>query len=153
MPETKTNFAINELVALFLAEVIRSRRTSLRRAAEIARYVVANIQRIRTEEEALSLLTEVEKDFEEVVTLKQVLHFGYHKSSVKIYEEDIKEYAARIFVKDMVLSSSFLQDAAKNGMTIQELCLRYPDFSNYLFRSSERAELISDFGPVMQAAV
>lgn len=146
------DYRLTQLVALFLAEIIRSRRTNLRRAAEIARHVVANIQNIRTEKQALLFLTEVERDFEEVVILKQALHFGYKKSSVKVYEQGIKEYAAGVFSKDMVLSSTFLQDAAKNEMTIQELCLKYPEFCDYLQKNSDKASLIPDLHKVATTA-
>lgn len=123
---------LKQLVAVFLAEVIRSRRTSLARAAEISDRVVQLLPQMKSEAEALALLTEVEKDFEETVVLKQVLHFGYKDTDIQLYEHNIKEYAAMIFVKDMVLSVAFLHDAAQPGMDIRKLCLKYPDFCQYL---------------------
>jgi len=139
---TKTNeYQLNQLIALFLAEIIRSRRTSLRRAAEISRFVVQRIHSIHSEPEALNMLTSIEKDFEEVVTLKQVLHFGYKKSNIKIYEQEIKEYAAEILVKNMVESSAFLQDASRKDITIQELCLKHPEFCEFFYRHSNKALL------------
>ena len=66
----------NNLAALFLAEAVRSRRISLARAAEISHRVLNLLPRMNTESKILSLLTEVEKDFEEVSALKQALHFG-----------------------------------------------------------------------------
>jgi len=117
---------------MFLAEVIRSRRTSLSRAAEISDRVIQLLPQMKTEAETLNLLTDVEKDFEEMVVLKQALHFGYSETDVLVYEHDIKEYAARIFTEDMALSVAFLQDASKPGMDIQRLCLKYPDFCQYL---------------------
>lgn len=123
---------LKQLVAVFLAEVIRSRRTSLARAAEISDRVIQLLPQMKSEAEALALLTEVEKDFEETVVLKQVLHFGYKETDIHLYEHDIKEYAAMIFVKDMVSSVAFLRDAAQPGMDIRKLCLKYPDFCQYL---------------------
>jgi len=143
MASIDRQFEFAELIALFLAEVIRSRRTSLRRAAEISRHVVLEIKGINGEEDALRMLTNIEKDFEEVATLKQALHFGYGKSSIKVFEGEIKEYASRVFVTDMVMSSEFLQDAAKSGMTIQELCLKYPEFCNFVYTASDKAGLIA----------
>jgi hypothetical protein len=87
---------------------------------------------MKTEAETLALLTDVEKDFEEMVVLKQALHFGYSETDVLVYEHDIKEYAAKIFTEDMALSVAFLQDASKPGMDIQRLCLKYPEFGQYL---------------------
>ncbi|MCL5774591.1 MAG: hypothetical protein M1333_00085 [Patescibacteria group bacterium] len=126
--------SFKQLVAMFLAEVVRSRRTSLARAAEISDRVIQLLPDMKTEAEALSLLTEVEKEFEEMVVLKQALHFGYKENDVQVYEHDIKDYAAEIFSKDMSLSVAFLHDAARPGMDIQKLCLKYPDFCDYLMR-------------------
>jgi len=139
---TKTNeYQLNQLIALFLAEIIRSRRTSLKRAAEISRFVIKTIPAIHSESEALNMLTLIEKDFEEVITLKQVLHFGYKKSNIKIYEQEVKEFAAEVLIKNMVESSAFLQDAAREDMTIQELCLEYPKFCEFFYQHSEKAQL------------
>jgi hypothetical protein len=134
------NFA--NLVALFLAENIRSRKISLKRAAEISETVVLNLARLGSEEEVLQFLAEVERDFEEVITLKQVLHFGYAQTDIAMYEDEIKEYAARIFPEDMVLSAGFLQDAIKPEMTIQKLSLKYPDFCRFVFASGKKEYLI-----------
>ena len=138
---------INQLVALFLAEAIRSKRTSLSRAAEISHRVVARINLLKSESQALSLLTEVEKDFTEVSVLKQALHFGNHASDVKIYENEIKDYASKVVAKDIQLSNAFLEDAAKQGANIQELCLKYPEFCSYLQSCSEKSQLLSGLSP------
>ncbi len=121
--------AYSRLAAVFLSEIIRSRRISLARAAEISEAVNSAMQNMKSEEELLSYLTGIEKDFEEVRGLKEVLNFGLRQPETKIYEREIKEYAAELFKNDMVASSIFLQDAAKSSMTMQELCLRYPEFS------------------------
>ncbi len=136
----ENNFSghLNYLIAIFIVEVIRSRRTNLRRAAEICSRVVGFLPQMRSENEALSLMTEIEKDFEEITVLKQALHFGYGDSDIKLYEHEIKEYAAEIFTKDMVASVSFLQDAARPEMDIQKLCLKYPDFCVYLLANNQK---------------
>ena len=130
---------LKKLVAMFLAEVIRSRRTSLSRAAEISDRVIQLLPQMKTESQALSLLTDVEKDFEEMVVLKQALHFGYRDTDIQVYEQDIKEYAARIFTQDMALSVAFLQEASKPDMDIQKLCFKYPDFCQYLVNDPNNA--------------
>lgn len=130
-----------QMVAMFLAEIIRSRRISLRRAAEISGEVIALLPQVHTEKDVLGLLTEVEKDFEEIVVLKQALHFGYNETDIKIYEHDIKEFAAEIFTKDMPLSVGFLQDASRPSMDIVKLCLKYPDFCQFLLKDPKKIEL------------
>ncbi len=138
-----SNNQFNGLVALFLAEIIRSRRTSLRRAAEISNWVIRNLPKMTSETAILGLLTDIERDFEEVAALKQALHFGYKELDIKVFEHEIRQYASDIFAKDMVLSAAFLQDASKSDMDIQRLCLKYPDFCNYLINSTEKAQLLS----------
>jgi hypothetical protein len=135
---------LNQLIALFLAEAIRSRRTSLARAAEISRRVVSRLPQTTTEGQALAMLTEIEKDFQEVSSLKQALHFGHETSDIKTYEEEIRAYASRVFERDINSSNAFLQDAALPGVSIQQLCLKYPDFCDYLFSSSDKARNLTD---------
>jgi hypothetical protein len=132
----------NNLIALFLAEEVRSRRTSLQRAAEISQRVVSRLKDINTEGNALAVLTEIEKDFREVTSLRQALHFGYKASDVKIWESEVKDYASKLFSKDMRASAEFLRQAAESGATIQDLCIKYPAFSNYIFSCSEKAPMI-----------
>lgn len=137
---------LNQLVVLFLAEAIRSRRTSLPRAAEISQRVVLDLPHMNSEGEALAMLTDIEKDFQEVSALKEALHFGYHHSDVKVYEPEIKEFASRLLTQDMSLSTIFLQDAATPAMTIQELCIKYPNFCKYLL-NSQKAEFLPELQP------
>jgi hypothetical protein len=134
---------LNQLVALFLAEAIRSHRTSLSRAAEISGRVISKLQSITSESQALSVLKDVEQDFEEVSVLKQALHFGTKATDIKVYEPEIKDYASRNFSKDLHGCNAFLQDAAKQGTSIQELCLKYPDFCQFLIEHSDKAPLVS----------
>lgn len=137
---------INQLIALFLAEAIRSRRTSLARAAEISHRVISKLNFLKSESQALFLLTEIEKDFQEVSALKQALHFGYHPSDVKVYEAEIRDFASKLLLKDINLSNAFLQEAARPGTTIQEVCLKYPDFCHYLLHFSEKGRMLSELG-------
>jgi len=142
MPTQSTTQTFYDLVALFLAEALRSRRMSLGRAAEISRRVVSGIGTLNSEGQALELLTNIEREFEEVTSLKQALHFGYRLSDVKIYETEIRDYASKIFARDMNLSNAFLQDAARPDASIQQLCLKYPEFCQYLCSFSDKAELL-----------
>jgi hypothetical protein len=85
-----------------------------------------------SEEATLKELTKIEREFEEVGQLKQALHFGYRPNDTKVFEQQIKDFASKAFVKDMAVSAAFLQDAAKPTMTVQELCLKYPEFCKFL---------------------
>ena len=131
---------INKLISLFLAETLRSRRISLTRAAEISSRVAEDLPKISSEDQALAMLTEIEKDFQEIDTLKKALHFGYKQSDAKAYEEEIKAYAAKAFEKDIALSNAFLQDANQPHMSISQLCIKYPDFCSFLITTSAKAK-------------
>ena len=135
---------LNQLIALFLAEAIRTRRTSLSRAAEISQRVVSRLPFLRSETGALSMLTEIEQDFREVSVLKQALHFGYQSSDIKVYETEIKDYASKIFSQDIQASNEFLQDAARVGTNIQQLCLKYPDFCSFLQGHADKAPMLEE---------
>ena len=115
----------------------------MNRAAEISHRVVKKLGSLNSEGQALELVTRIEKDFGEVASLKQALHFGYQASDVKVYEAEIRDFAAKIFTRDMNFSNTFLQDAARPGATIQELCLKYPMFCEYLSHSSEKGQLLT----------
>jgi len=149
MTTENQQFSFNQLIGLFLAEQIRSRRTSLRRAAEIAQLVARKLREKNNEKEVLSIISEIEKDFSEITVLKQALHFGYTKSDIKIYEQEIKEFASQIFARNMVHSATFLQDAAAANMSIQELCLKYPEFCNFLYSHPEKAGLLHELQPAI----
>lgn len=141
MPSTGLNF--NQVVALFLAEALRSRRISLSRAAEVSARVTDCLPYISSEDQALAMLTEIEKDFQEVTALKQALHFGYKESDVKVYEDEIKSYAAKILQQGLTEPNAFLQDAAIPNMSISQLCLKYPDFCSFLLSTSVKAKNIA----------
>ena len=142
MQSQSTTQPFNNLVALFLAEALRSRRMSLSRAAEVSRKVVSGMGAINSEEQTLQLLTNIERDFEEVASLKKALHFGYNPKDVKVYESEIRDYASQTFAEDMNMSNAFLQDAARPGANIQEMCVKYPDFCRYLYSYPDKAAIL-----------
>lgn len=144
MENTLEQSNFNNLVTAFLAEALRSRRTSLPRAAEISQRVVANIKNCKNESDTLSMLTDIEKDFEEVKSLKQAVHFGYKEGDLKVFENEIKEYASSILSEDISLSAGFLKDAAMPDMTIQGLCIKHPKFFDFLLKTSDKAKLLPD---------
>lgn len=145
MSQVQVELNINQLVGLFLAEIIRSRRTTIKRAAEICRRVVNLLGRIKSEAEVLLMLEDIERDFEEVAILKQALNFGYSPSDTRVYEDEIKIYVARLFERDIVGSAQFLQDAAEDSATIQHLCIKYPEFCRFLLTSTDKKELMKAF--------
>jgi hypothetical protein len=136
-----------QLVAFFLAEIIRSRRTSIRRAAEISELIIRNMSSLVSESAALNWIEEIEHDFEELTNLRQALRFNYDASSIQVYEKEIREFAAALFQQDMAKSASFLKDAAKANNTIQELCIQYPEFCSFLITKTDKAPLLAELQP------
>jgi hypothetical protein len=141
MSEENT-YSFSQLVALFLSEILRSRKTSLKRIAEIASLVVEKMKNQNSETEVLKIITDIQKDFEEVSILKQTLHFGYGKLEAAAFEREIKEYASLVFSYNLAESAEFLQEASKGNANIQELCLKYPKFCSYLVKNSEKGDII-----------
>ncbi len=132
-----------QLVAAFLAEVLRSRHTTVTRAAEISRRVVAELEGLQGEPAALAFVSELERQFEEVTSLKQALHFGYGPADVRVYERELKDFAADLASRDPAGAARFLEDAASRGATVQDICLRYPDFCTFLLTSSDKADVLA----------
>ena len=126
-----------------MSEIIRSRRTTITRAAEISSLVLNKMDEIQSEKELLVLLNNLEKEFEEVLALKEALHFGHSSSDVKIYDKEIRQYAADHFIHDAAGSAAFLQVAGSPGLSIQELCLKYPEFCHYLLYNSDKSNMLN----------
>ena len=62
--DSKNDFA--KAVSLFLAEMLRTRSITLRRAADIAEQVINNINLIEGEADFLRLIKDLSRDFEEL---------------------------------------------------------------------------------------
>jgi hypothetical protein len=94
MVSAHTNTEYKKLLALFLSEVLRSRHTSVSRAADISRQVVSHMDKLSGESDVLEVISDLERDFGEVAGLKAALHFEYRDGDVRAYEHEVKEYAA-----------------------------------------------------------
>jgi hypothetical protein len=130
------------IVSLFLSEIIRSRKITIPRAAEISSQVLKAMEQLRDDEtEMLRLLDQLEKDFQEVAALKQTLRVGKGDLDVRVYDEEIREYSAELFKTNMVASAAFLRDAARSD-SIDKVCAVYPDFCNFLIEKTDKAEIV-----------
>ncbi len=130
------------IVSLFLSEIIRSRNTPIPRMAEISGDVVEAMQKLRDDEtEMLCLLRQLEKDFQGAVALKQTLHAGHSRNEVRIFDQEIREYAAELFKTNLVASAAFLRDAA-DCASMDKLCRQYPEFNQFLNAKTDKAPLL-----------
>ena len=148
MAESSQNNNFVKLVAYFLAEIVRSRRASISRAAEISEEVVKNLSQFSSEAAALNWVQEISREFEELGDLKQALKFNYHPSDIGVYQDEVKDFASRLLERDMRRSSEFLNDASAKQNTIQQLCIKYPDFCNFLL-NSDKAKLLPQMTPAV----
>ncbi len=134
-----------KIVGLFLAEIIRSRNTTVTRAAEISSQVMRAMEKLRDDEVAmLHLLGELEKDFQQVVALKQTLRFGHEDNQIREFDKEIREYASELFKISMVISAGFLRDAAEST-SIEKLCKQHPDFTDFLLTKTDKAPIARQF--------
>ncbi|OGE74150.1 MAG: hypothetical protein A3I07_01785 [Candidatus Doudnabacteria bacterium RIFCSPLOWO2_02_FULL_42_9] len=119
-------------VALFLAELIRSRRIDLQRAADIAQKVVQNINLIDSESQFLEFVKELHRDFDELHALVDIVHMHVHMSARKDLENKVSMYVASIMPSDMGLAVKILEEAIVDGVTEEALCQKFPGFKEYV---------------------
>lgn len=147
MTEVLTQNNYVKLIAFFLSEIVRSRRTSIRRAAEISQSVINNMDVFTSEELVLTWVTRLEKDFEEIGDYKKALHFNFDSSSISVYEDEVKQFAAWLFENDMARSAQFLKDASDRQVNIQQLCIKHPDFCDYLLQHTDKGVILQNLQP------
>jgi len=132
MPDLKKQNEYAKAVSLFLAECLRTHRTSLTRAAEIADKVLQNINLIDTEQRFLEFVKILSADFEELHHLGEVFHMH-----VKIKERQYLEQKVRMFViqamsSNMQLASDVLQEAIRESVSIEDLSGKFPEFKQFM---------------------
>jgi hypothetical protein len=119
-------------VALFLAELLRTRRISLDRAAEISQRVVENLNLIDTENHFLEFVKHLAKDFQELFPLEDRINLRIRTKSRSELEKQVEAYATHIMSKDLDQSLAILQEAAKEDLKLIEFYAKFPDFKLYI---------------------
>ncbi len=118
-------------VCFFLAELLRTRKVELKRAAEIAQKVVENINLLETEQDFLRLIKELAADFEELFHLERRVTFNIQVSDREKLESEVREFAVVAITRDPVLVTSVLTEAMKQGSSIRELSSKFPQFQEF----------------------
>src|SRR6185436_7071636 len=111
--EQKNEYA--KAISLFLAELLRTRKITLHRAADIAQKVVENINLIDTEEHFLKLVKELSSDFDELQHLVERYHMHLKVTDRKDLEHKARMFAIQIMSSDMNLALQVLQEATKEN--------------------------------------
>lgn len=121
-------------VCLFLAEQIRIRKITLKRAAEIAQKVVAHMNLLDTEHDFLQLIKELTKDFDELVKLEEHVFLHAKMSERNDMEHHVKDFVVSILSRDSKLALQILTDATADGADYQKLLEKFPEFNDYMSR-------------------
>jgi len=119
-------------VCFFLSEMLRTHKISLERSAEIAQRILENINLIDTEEDFLKLIKELSKDFEELVRLEEQAHYRVEQSDRKSLDHIVREFVIYTIAEDLKLALALLQEVVNKKCTPQELCAKYPEFSQFI---------------------
>lgn len=125
-PNSKNEYARS--VAFFLSELIRTRKTSLRRAADIASRVVIHLNLIDTEQDFLRLIKELTADFEELNKLQERIYISIKVDERKDLEKKVREFAVTTILSDVSLASQILQAASLEDVRINDLFEKFPQF-------------------------
>jgi signal transduction histidine kinase len=126
-----------QMVCLFLAEALRTRRISLQRAAEIAEKFLQNLSLLDTENDFLSLIKELAKDFDELDVLESRVAKSKETTEKRRLESLVKEFVIGILATDVKMAMSILQDASTDNAKLSDLGAKYPAFKNYLSKNDQ----------------
>jgi len=121
-----------QAVSFFLAELLRTRKISLNRAAEIAQKVTENINLIDSEERFLSFIKEISSDFEELFQLQERISFTIKYDARRDFEQKVREFAISTLATDATLACQVLQEAVNENCEINQLCVKFPQFSEFI---------------------
>jgi len=135
MPSQNSKDEYARTVALFLAELLRTRQVNLVRATEIAQKVVQNINLLDTEQHFLELIVELHKDFDELHPLLGRMNLKVQISEKEKFEQRVKEFAIYIMATDLTTAHAIMHEALSENHTIDSLSAKYPLFKEFIQKS------------------
>ncbi len=124
-------------VSLFLAELLRTRKMTLNRAAEIAQKVVENINLIDSEEQFLKFVKILTSDFEELFLLHQKISFEESANKRRELEENVRQFVIKNISIDPALASSILQVAVSPESRLEDITAKFPQFKEFMEQKNE----------------
>ncbi|MBX4191827.1 MAG: hypothetical protein KW804_03445 [Candidatus Doudnabacteria bacterium] len=127
-------------ISLFLAELLRTRKIQLERAAEIAQKVVQNINLIDNEVIFLKFVKELSFDFDELLPLEERVSLYMRVGERKELENKVTEYAVRNMTTDIHKSNAILQEAANDGIKLMDLYQKFPDFKQFVDSTTSQSQ-------------
>jgi hypothetical protein len=137
MKPTKDDYA--RAVCYFLAEQLRTHKTNLRRAAEVAQKVVDNINLLDTEADFLRFIKDLSSDFQELAVLEERIFMGMHFNQRKDLEMKVRDFVAHILPQNSNLALQVLQESVKDGVQIENLSQKFPEFRQFILNQKPYA--------------
>ncbi len=119
-------------VCLFLAELLRTRRITLMRAAEIAEQVTQNITLIDSEAQFLALIKDLTSQFQELLHLGERVHLHMDMTKRLLMESQVREFVITFLTRDTGLALNVLQEAVKDSIQTNDLCVKFPQFQQFI---------------------
>ena len=119
-------------VCFFLAELLRTRKITLRRSAEIAQKIIDHINLIDSEEDFLRLIKDMTYDFEELSRLESRVNMHMQVSKRHMMEDEVREFVVNVMGKDARLALSILQTAVSENASVEDLCEKFPQFKEFI---------------------
>ncbi|OGE87678.1 MAG: hypothetical protein A3J07_03110 [Candidatus Doudnabacteria bacterium RIFCSPLOWO2_02_FULL_49_13] len=119
-------------ICLFLAELLRTRKISLKRAAEIAERVIQNINLIDSEAQFLGLIKELTSDFQELFNLNGRISFRIDVNKRLLMENQVREFVVSFLARDVKLALAVLEEAVKENAGVDNLYLKFPQFEEFI---------------------
>lgn len=119
-------------VCLFLAEMLRTRKVTLHRGAEIARAMVLKLDEIETEEDFLRLTRELEYEFQELVALSHDLVFHQEVSRRQQMEQLVRAFVIHDLPGNPRQAVLIMEKALEPACSLEELATLFPDFAEFV---------------------
>lgn len=130
--DTKNREALSRCVCLFLAEMLRTRKVSLSRAADIAAVTLMEFDKIFSEAEFLEAIRRLEFEFQEIKYLEQDVLLFSQISERERMEHLVKEFVIKKLPTDPKLPLDIMQQALVSGSTLESLSRRFSDFALFV---------------------
>ena len=119
-------------VSMFLAELLRTRKIGLVRAADIAQKFVENINLLDSEQRFLQFIKELSDDFEELYHLEERVDMHMKFNFRHDFEQKVREFAIATLFTDPNLACSVLQEAVNENCELNTLAVKFPQFGNFI---------------------
>ncbi len=124
--------AYAQSVCYFLAELLRTHKVALNRAAEISQKVLDNINLIDSEQQFLKFIKELSLDFEELMGLSERINMHIQVDERTNLEAWVRQFVIAVLPADLNQASEVLQEAVKSTCEINSLCGKFPQFKQFI---------------------